>query len=113
MKKLVTIFILIIYADTVFAVAINFHHCGGNQGQTGMLREGARIGSISNSKNLLRDCGNDKLICQKTHNHRSEQLTANLSTFPFSADLVPVPNQPYPVLSLDGCDAEPLLLDLK
>ncbi len=74
MKKIISIFLLVLYRSTSFAITMDIHYCSGKY-------SGVTFSNFSNTTNCgcdhngLHDktCCTDKIICAKTDNHKVVQ----------------------------------------
>ena len=85
MKKIVSIFLLIIYSSTSFAVTMDFHYCSGKYSGISFSNfDKAAICGCDQNKLNQRGCCSDKTICAKTDNHKMVQqywVSPNFSDF--------------------------------
>lgn len=106
MKRLITIFFLIIYAGTALGVVINFHYCGGYLAHIAILNLGGQVGCSCNPKDMPKDCCKDKLVCITTDKHNTAQQAVILNAASFSVDLPPVIGSSNPALLADSYNAD-------
>jgi hypothetical protein len=82
MKKIIAIFLFIIYASSVFGIAINFHYCGNQLTKISVLNFGGHRSCDCNSQGIPMNCCRDKLCYHIGDNHNSTQpftLTSEIS----------------------------------
>ncbi len=100
MKKIISIFLIVLYSSTSFAITMDIHYCGGKY-------SGVTFSNFSNTTNCgcgydesnQRGCCSDKTICAKTDNHNAVQaywVVPNFSDFTlpeyFTFDAVDYPH---------------------
>lgn len=74
MKKIISIFLLVLYTSTSFAVTMDIHYCSGKYSGITFLNfdKAANCGCDHNGLHD-RGCCTDKIICAKTDNHKTIQ----------------------------------------
>lgn len=95
MKKIISIFLLIIYSSTLFAVTLDIHYCGGIYSGISLLGSDKEA-NCGCDHNRLHDksCCTDKIICADTDNHKTVQqyrVSPNLSDFTLADYFTVVP----------------------
>ena len=86
MKKILAIFLLIIYASTAFGTVVSFHYCGKSLIEMSFPEFGAVKSCICDPENGPMDCCTNKLLFQKADNHKSVNslLIPDMSFFHFT-----------------------------
>jgi len=102
-KKLVCIFLLIIYTSIAFGITINFHYCGDHLAKVSLLNIGGQAGCRCNPGDMPKDCCKDNLIVQKADNHRVVQHVSIADFASFSVEPPPSYNNYISTLG-DGYD---------
>jgi hypothetical protein len=92
-KKLVTIFLLVVYSGTVFGEVIDFHQCAGCK-----------------PKGIPKHCCKSDLGCLKTDNTPAQQPLI-LTTAPFHADLILQAVEYPPTMPLEASHADHVWLN--
>ena len=102
MKKIISIFLLVLYSTTSFAITMDIHYCNGKY-------SGVTFSNFSNITNCgcgddesnQTGCCSDKTICAKTDNHTAVQsywVVPYFSNFTlpeyFTTDPVDYPHHP-------------------
>ena len=103
MKKLLAIFLLIIYASTALGgIIVNFHYCKGQLAHVSLLNFGGKAGCSCNPDSMPKDCCKDKTLYKKSDNHKTVQESSTINTISsFTPDLPPV--NVLHSLALHGC----------
>lgn len=74
MKKIISIFLLVLYVSTSFAVTMDIHYCGGKySGVTFSNFEKAATCGCDHNGLHDSSCCTDKIICAKTDTHKTVQ----------------------------------------
>ncbi len=74
MKKLISIFLLVIYSSTSFAVTMDIHYCCSNYSGISFSNfKDAVPGSCGHNESTNKSCCTGKVICAKTDNHKAVQ----------------------------------------
>lgn len=91
MKKLLSIFLLIIYTWSAFgAVSIVSQKCNGLGSHISFLKYETQSHCKCASDNMPKDCCKDHVICQKVDIHKTLQESFTLNTISFAPDLLAV-----------------------
>ena len=82
-KKLVTIFSLLIYANIAFGITIDYHYCNKSLAGVSLLNFGGHSGCDCDSKGVCKGCCKDKVRSLKADNHQATHsfTIANFSSF--------------------------------
>ncbi|MDP1764272.1 MAG: hypothetical protein Q8L07_10330 [Sediminibacterium sp.] len=107
MKKILTIFILIIYTSSALGTfSINYHYCSGQLAQVSLLNFDGKSGCSCNPDAMPKGCCKDELLCQKVDSHKTVQESYTINTSLFTPDLPPVSNLHNLVLQGDSHDPD-------
>ncbi|MBN9351853.1 MAG: hypothetical protein J0H55_14325 [Chitinophagaceae bacterium] len=83
MKKIISIFLLVIYTTTSFSTTINMHYCGGKYSGLTFANFGVAVQCNCGTHNSTHNgCCSEKIICAKTDNHKTAQQYWLSSNFP-------------------------------
>lgn len=75
MKKILTIFLILIYSGSALGVVVDYHYCGTHLTNSTILNFGGHAGCKCNPAGMPEGCCKDKIICMKGDNHRSSQFS--------------------------------------
>lgn len=75
MKKIITIFLLLIYTASAFGIAVNYHYCGGHLSGIKVLNFGGDGSCKCNPADMPKDCCKDKMLYFKGDNHKSSAIS--------------------------------------
>ena len=101
MKKLIVIFLLIVYTATALGVLINYHYCNDHLAHISFLNYGGKTGCACNPKGMPKDCCKDELRYEKADNHKTVQQISILDLTLFSIE-PPAINNYYLTPAQDG-----------
>jgi hypothetical protein len=102
MKKLLTVFLLIFYTATTFGVTLKFHYCGDHLNNVSLLNISDKGVCSCGSIKMPKGCCQDKVIYEKTDNHKTDQQNSTLNNLAFSSILpVTIGQQDYHLISGD------------
>jgi len=105
-KKLLAIFLLIIYTSTALGgVMVNFHYCKGQLSHVSLLNFGAKVGCSCNPDSMPKDCCKDEMLFNKADNHQTIQESYTFNIISFTPALLAV-NVLY-TPALQGCNYRP------
>jgi hypothetical protein len=81
-KKVITIFLFIVYTCSALGVTVNYHYCDTYLTKISILNFGGWAGCNCNPKDMPMSCCKDKLHYQKASNH---DLTQSVNIPDFSS----------------------------
>jgi len=86
-KKILAIFLFIIYASAAFGTVVNFHYCGKNLIEIYFTEFGVVKNCSCDTENEPKDCCNNTLLFQKADNHNAAEtlLVPHASLFYITA----------------------------
>ena len=91
MKKILAIFLLVIYTSTALGgVIVNLHYCNGQLAHVSLLNFGGKSGCSCDPNSMPKDCCKDKMLYNKVDNHQTVQESHNVNIISFTADLPPL-----------------------
>jgi hypothetical protein len=110
-KKVISIFLFIIYATNGFGVTIDFHYCGNKLTKISALNFGAHGGCDCSSNGKTMNCRKDKFCYQICDNHNLIQPVIVSKAGAFSIAL-PLPKQTGFTSPLPGNNTYPVRADV-
>lgn len=73
MKKIISIFLLVLYSSTAFAISMDVHFCSGKFSEMFVMGFGKAQCGCDHSNPAHTDCCTDKIVSSKTDNHKTVQ----------------------------------------
>ena len=86
MKKILAIFLLLVYAASAFGIAVNYHYCNGHLTNVTVVNLGNHNCNC-NPDGSSEGCCKDKMIYLKGDNHKSSQISFIPSQTNFAGDV--------------------------
>lgn len=75
MKKIIIIFLLLIYTGSAFGITVDYHYCSGHLTHVTVLNFGAKGGCKCNSSEMPKGCCKDKMLYMKGDEHKSSPIS--------------------------------------
>ena len=87
MKKIFTIFLLVIYTGSAFGIPVDFHYCKGQLTGVALANFGTYAGCGCNDSKMPMGCCKDKVFYNKADNHNTNQASAIINPLFVQLDL--------------------------
>lgn len=100
MKKLITIFLVLLYTSTTLGTVVNFHYCKGYLAHISFLNYGGKTGCACKQKDMRKGCCNDQLHYEKADNHKAVQPVSLLNVTPIATEPPAAGNYYIPVVQV-------------
>ena len=87
MKKILAIFLLLIYTSSAFGIAVDYHYCDGQLTHVSLLNFSDHNSCKCNSSDMPQGCCKDKMLYLKGNDHKTSSTIYSTSISGFVIDL--------------------------